>query len=155
MSQKKETKTTKASDIITPQKWTLQDWQKLRINDRTAEEMLEGREEYRRIGFETDQANKRLPWRWCWWKFSKLELWSKCNDFGRAIAQAVSHWLPIAVVRGSRTGRHVGFYGGQSGAGAGFLRVLRFPLPNSFHQFSKKSSSSSVSQSINHRGYVQ
>jgi hypothetical protein len=25
---------------------------------------------------------------------------------------------------------HVGFCGGQSGAGAGFLRVLRFPLPN-------------------------
>jgi hypothetical protein len=24
---------------------------------------------------------------------------------------------------------HVGFSGGQSGAGAGFLRVLRFPLP--------------------------
>jgi hypothetical protein len=24
---------------------------------------------------------------------------------------------------------HVGFCGGQSGAGAGFLRVLRFPLP--------------------------
>jgi hypothetical protein len=24
---------------------------------------------------------------------------------------------------------HVGFRGGQSGAGAGFLRVLRFPLP--------------------------
>jgi hypothetical protein len=25
---------------------------------------------------------------------------------------------------------HVGFCGGQSGAGVGFLRVLRFPLPN-------------------------
>jgi hypothetical protein len=24
---------------------------------------------------------------------------------------------------------HVGFCGGQSGAGVGFLRVLRFPLP--------------------------
>jgi hypothetical protein len=33
---------------------------------------------------------------------------------------------------------HVGFCGGQSGAGAGFLRVLRFPLPNSFHQLRQK-----------------
>jgi hypothetical protein len=32
----------------------------------------------------------------------------------------------------------VGFCGGQSGAGAGFLRVLRFPLPNSFHQLLQK-----------------
>jgi hypothetical protein len=57
---------------------------------------------------------------------------------GRAIAQAVSRWIPIAAVRGSRPGRHVGFCGGQSDAGAGFLRVLRFPLPNSFHQLLQK-----------------
>jgi hypothetical protein len=57
---------------------------------------------------------------------------------GRAIAQAVSGWLPTAAVRGSRPGRHVGFCGGQSGTGAGFLRVLRFPLPNSFYQLLQK-----------------
>jgi hypothetical protein len=57
---------------------------------------------------------------------------------GRAIAQAASRWLPTAAVRGSRPGRHVGFCGGQSGAGAGFVRVLRFPLPNSFHQLLQK-----------------
>jgi hypothetical protein len=57
---------------------------------------------------------------------------------GRAIAQAVSRWLPNVAVRGSRPGRHVGFCGGQSGAEAGFLRVLRFPLPNSFHQLLQK-----------------
>jgi hypothetical protein len=57
---------------------------------------------------------------------------------GRAIAQAVSRWLPTAAVRGSTPGRHVGFCGGQSGVGAGFLRVLRFLLPNSFHQLLKK-----------------
>jgi hypothetical protein len=57
---------------------------------------------------------------------------------GRAIAQAVSRSLPTAVVRGSRPDRHVGFCGGQSGAGARFLRVLRFPLPNSFHQLLQK-----------------
>jgi hypothetical protein len=55
---------------------------------------------------------------------------SATTDGSRAIAQAVSRWLPTSAVRGSRPGRHVGFCGGQSGAGADFLRVLRFPLPN-------------------------
>jgi hypothetical protein len=44
---------------------------------------------------------------------------------GRAIAQAVSRWLPTAAARVWSCG----ICGGQSGAGAGFLRVLRFPLP--------------------------
>jgi hypothetical protein len=57
---------------------------------------------------------------------------------GRAIARAVSRWLPTAAVRGSRPGLHVRFCGGQSGAGAGFLRVLRFPLPKSLHQLLQK-----------------
>jgi hypothetical protein len=54
---------------------------------------------------------------------------------GRAIAEAVSRWLPTAA---ARVQSHVwlsGIYGGQSGVGAGFLRVLRFPMlfipPNS------------------------
>jgi hypothetical protein len=40
---------------------------------------------------------------------------------GRATPQAVNHWLPTTVARV--------WSDGQSGAGAGFLRVLRFPLP--------------------------
>jgi hypothetical protein len=48
---------------------------------------------------------------------------------GRAIAQAVSRWLPTAAVRGSSPGLVSGICGRESGAGAGFLRVLRFPLP--------------------------
>jgi hypothetical protein len=44
---------------------------------------------------------------------------------GRAIAQAVSRWLPIAAARVWSSG----ICGGQNGTGAGFLRVLRFPLP--------------------------
>jgi hypothetical protein len=60
------------------------------------------------------------------------------SHLGRAIAQALSRWLPTAAVRDSRPGRHVGFCGGQSGAGAGFLRVLRLPLPNLFHQLLQK-----------------
>jgi hypothetical protein len=44
---------------------------------------------------------------------------------GRAIAQEVSGWLPTAAARIWSCG----ICGGQSGAEAGFLRVLRFPLP--------------------------
>jgi hypothetical protein len=44
---------------------------------------------------------------------------------GRAIAQVVSRWLPTAAA----WVRSCGICGEQSGTGAGFLRVLRFPLP--------------------------
>jgi hypothetical protein len=50
-------------------------------------------------------------------------------NLGRAIAQAVSRWLPTAVARVRARVWSSGICGGQSGAGAGFLRVLRFPLP--------------------------
>jgi hypothetical protein len=48
---------------------------------------------------------------------------------GGAIAQAVSRWLPTATARVRARVWSSGICGGQSGAGAGFLRVLRFPLP--------------------------
>jgi hypothetical protein len=51
------------------------------------------------------------------------------NRFGRAIAQAVSRWLPTAAARVQTRARSSGICGRQSGTGAGFLRVLRFPLP--------------------------
>jgi hypothetical protein len=59
---------------------------------------------------------------------------SKCWDSayirsGRAVAQAVSRWLPTAAARVRARVWSCGICGGQSGAGAGFLRVLRFPLP--------------------------
>jgi hypothetical protein len=47
---------------------------------------------------------------------------------GRAVAQAVSRWLPTAAAR-VRVWVACGVCGGQRGTGAGFLRVLRFPLP--------------------------
>jgi hypothetical protein len=47
---------------------------------------------------------------------------------GRAVAQAVSRWLPTATAR-VRVRAGCGVCRGQIGTGAGFLRVLRFPLP--------------------------
>jgi hypothetical protein len=51
------------------------------------------------------------------------------NRKGRAVAQAVSRWLPTAAAR-VRVWAACGVFGLQSGTGAGFLRVLRFPPPN-------------------------
>jgi hypothetical protein len=48
---------------------------------------------------------------------------------GRAIAQEVSRWLPTAAARVRAQVTPCGISCGQSGTGAGFLRVLRFPLP--------------------------
>jgi hypothetical protein len=60
----------------------------------------------------------------------KPELWSEEKHplLGRAVAQAVSRWLPTAAAR-VRVRAACGVCGGQSGSGAGFLRVLQFPLP--------------------------
>jgi hypothetical protein len=46
---------------------------------------------------------------------------------GRAVAQAVRRWLPTAAAR-VRVWAACGVCGGQIGTGAGFLRVLRFPV---------------------------
>jgi hypothetical protein len=48
---------------------------------------------------------------------------------GHAIAQAVTRWLPTAAARVRAQVRSCGICGGLSGIGAGFLRVLQFPLP--------------------------
>jgi hypothetical protein len=51
------------------------------------------------------------------------------RNSGCTIAQAVSRWLPTAAARVRAPVWLSGICDGQSGAGAGFLRVLRFPLP--------------------------
>jgi hypothetical protein len=48
---------------------------------------------------------------------------------GRTIAQVVSRWLPTAAASVRSRVWSSGICGGQSGAGAGFLRAIRFPLP--------------------------
>jgi hypothetical protein len=48
---------------------------------------------------------------------------------GRAIAQVVSLWIPTAATRVRARVWSSGICGGHIGAGAGFLLVLRFPLP--------------------------
>jgi hypothetical protein len=73
-------------------------------------------------------------------------------DVGRAIAQAVSLWLPTAAARVQARGLvRRNFCGGRSGAGAGFffflLRVLQFP-PANLH-------STNLSTITYHLGLVQ
>jgi hypothetical protein len=50
------------------------------------------------------------------------------QGIGHTVAQAVSRWLAIPAAR-VRVRAACGVCGGQSGSGAGFLPVLRFPLP--------------------------
>jgi hypothetical protein len=50
-------------------------------------------------------------------------------NLGCAIAQTVSRWLPTEAALFRARVQSCGICGGQSGAGAGFLRILRFPLP--------------------------
>jgi hypothetical protein len=49
-------------------------------------------------------------------------------QIGRAITQEVSRRLPTVAARVRAQVRSCGICGGQSGTGASFLRVLRFPL---------------------------
>jgi hypothetical protein len=58
-----------------------------------------------------------------------LHFISKLAEKGRTIVRAVSRRLPIVAVRVRSQVRSCGICGGQSGSEAGFLRVLRFPLP--------------------------
>jgi hypothetical protein len=50
------------------------------------------------------------------------------NTQGRAIAQAVSRWLPTATTRVRAKVKSCGICCGQSGTGGSFIRVLQFPL---------------------------
>jgi hypothetical protein len=61
---------------------------------------------------------------------------------GRAIAQAVSRRLPTGAGPGSNPGQVMwDFVMDRSGAGVGFLRELRFPLPICIPSASPQSSS--------------
>jgi hypothetical protein len=59
-------------------------------------------------------------------------LWSLSSPtylLGRGIAQAASRRFPTAAARFRARVRSCGICGAQRGTGAGFLRVLHFPLP--------------------------
>jgi hypothetical protein len=58
-----------------------------------------------------------------------LLLYRKICTFSRAIAQAVSRWLPATADRIRVRVWSSGICSGKCGAGADFLRVLPFPLP--------------------------
>jgi hypothetical protein len=54
--------------------------------------------------------------------------WRYTAEVGRNIAEAVSHWLLTAKARVRALVWSCGICDVQSGAGVGFLKVLRFPL---------------------------
>jgi hypothetical protein len=80
---------------------------------------------------------------WCHFVLAVHSTMSLTLCLGRAIAQAVSRRLPTAEARVRAKVRSCGICGGQSGTGAGFLRVLRFPLPVLIPPTAPHSSSSS------------
>jgi hypothetical protein len=65
------------------------------------------------------------------------------------MAQAVSRWLLTAATRVRARVWSCGICGGQNGAGAGFLRVLQFPLPICIPPIAPQSPSSIIWGSYN------
>jgi hypothetical protein len=63
---------------------------------------------------------------------------------GRATAQAVSRRFPTVAARVRARVRSYGICGGQIRTGAGFLRVLRFPLTIVITPIAPQSSSSII-----------
>jgi hypothetical protein len=59
----------------------------------------------------------------------KNALYMSRHSYGCAKAQAISRQLLMAAARDRVQVRSCGICGGQSGNGAGFLRVLQFTLP--------------------------
>jgi hypothetical protein len=72
------------------------------------------------------------------------QLFQSTISSGRAIAQAVSSRLPTAAARVRAQVRKFEICDLQSGTGAGFLRLLRFPLPIVIPPTAPHSSSSGV-----------
>jgi hypothetical protein len=72
----------------------------------------------------TGQAGSVFSWLICICRLETRHMlhWRPCRS------SAVRRWLPTAAVR-VRIRAACGVSGEQSGTGAGFLRVLRFPLP--------------------------
>jgi hypothetical protein len=64
-------------------------------------------------------------------------------NLGRAIAQAVSRQLPTAAAWVRARFKSRGICDGHSGTGAGFLLVLRVPLPNLIPPIAQQSLSAS------------
>jgi hypothetical protein len=56
-------------------------------------------------------------------------------NFGRAIAQTVSRWLPTVAARVRVRTEHVGFVVDKVALGQVFSEYFSFPCQSSFHQF--------------------
>jgi hypothetical protein len=74
-----------------------------------------------------------------------MNTYAYVDMLGRAIAQAVSRWLPTAVVRGSSPGLVMwNFVVDKVALGQVFSEYFGFPCQSSFHQLLQKLSSSII-----------
>jgi hypothetical protein len=67
---------------------------------------------------------------------------------GRAIAQAVSRWLPTAAARVRSRVWSSGICGGQSGGGAVFSEYFAFPCQSLFHKILHHLGQATIGQSV-------
>jgi hypothetical protein len=79
-----------------------------------------------------------------WYPSLQLQASDLTDVRGRAIAQAISRRLLTAAARIRAQVMAYWICGGESGTGAGFLRVLRFPLPILIPATASHSSSSII-----------
>jgi hypothetical protein len=94
----------------------------------TTEELLERKSSG--FGLESRENGRRDQSRWPRGTLYPQKTKILMLRYGRAIAQAVNRWFPTAAARVRARVRSCGICGGQSGTGAGFLRVPRFLLPS-------------------------
>jgi hypothetical protein len=63
------------------------------------------------------------------WLATRCVNFTLCTEYIWVCRLNCNYWLPTAAARVQNRVWSSGICGGQSGGGAGFLRVLRFPLP--------------------------
>jgi hypothetical protein len=66
---------------------------------------------------------------------SYCQEFSECISVGRAVAEAVSRWLPTTAARVRVRAEHVGFVVDKEALGQVFSEYFSFPFQSSFHQF--------------------
>jgi hypothetical protein len=83
---------------------------------------------YKNININFEETSQSIKQSYRFYKKRLIRTKIVSVDIGPCRSSAVRRWLPTAAARVGVQAA-CGVCGGQSGTGAGFLRVLRFPLP--------------------------